>query len=82
MKYLISMYRSQQDYDRMAGKAAAGQPAWSAAEFAAVGAFIESFGKDLTKTRELVDVRGMADPVHTRRIWLRDGVPVVTAHGH
>ena len=44
MKYLILMYGSQQDYDAMAGNAGAGEPAWSAAEFAAMGAFMESFG--------------------------------------
>ena len=48
MKYLILMYGSQQDYDAMAGTAGAGEPAWSAADFAAMGAFMESFGQDLT----------------------------------
>jgi hypothetical protein len=48
MKYLILMYGSQQDYDAMAGNAGPGEPAWSAADFAAMGAFMESFGQDLT----------------------------------
>ena len=47
MKYLILMYGSQQDYDAMAGSPGAGEPTWSAADFAAMGAFMESFGKDL-----------------------------------
>jgi len=47
MKYLILMYGSQQDYDAMAGSAPGGQPAWSPAEFAAMGAFMQSFGQDL-----------------------------------
>jgi hypothetical protein len=78
MKYMILMYGSQQDYDGMAGKAADGQPAWSAADFAAMGAFMESFGKNLAETGELVDARGLTAPVHARRIRLRGGVPVVT----
>jgi hypothetical protein len=41
---MILMYGSQQDYDGMAGKALSGQPAWSTADFAAMGAFMGSFG--------------------------------------
>jgi hypothetical protein len=78
MKYLILMLGTQQDYDGMAGKAVGGQPAWSAADFAAMGAFMESFGKDLAESGELVDAQGLTAPVHTRRIRLRAGVPVVT----
>ena len=78
MKYIILMYGSQQDYDGMAGNAAGGQPAWSAAEFAAMGEFMESFGKDLAESGELVDAQGLTAPVHARRIRLRDAGPVVT----
>src|ERR1700746_2500914 len=78
MKYLILMYGSQQDYDAMAGNAGRGEPAWSAADFAAMGAFMESFGQDLTESGELVDGQGLTAPVHTRRIRLREGAPVVT----
>jgi hypothetical protein len=78
MKYLILMSGTQQDYDGMAGKAVGGHPAWSAADFAAMGAFMESFGKDLAESGELVDAQGLTAPVHTRRIRLRAGVPVVT----
>src|SRR6266568_2017190 len=78
MKYLILMCGSQQDYDAMAGNAGAGEPAWSAAELAAMGAFMESFGKDLAESGELVDAQGLTAPVHTRRIRLRAGAPVVT----
>jgi hypothetical protein len=78
MKYLILTYGSQEDYDGMAGKAAAGRPAWSAADFAAMGAFMESFTKELAESGELVETRGLAAPVHARRIRLQDGVPVVT----
>ena len=78
MKYLILMYGSQRDYDAMAGDAGAGEPAWSAADFAAMGAFMESFGQDLAESGELVDAQGLTAPVHTRRIRLREGAPVVT----
>jgi hypothetical protein len=78
MKYMILVYGSQQDYDSMAGRGAHGRPAWSAEEFAALGAFMESFNKDLAESGELVETRGLTAPVHARRIQLRNGVPVVT----
>jgi hypothetical protein len=78
MKYMILVYGSQQDYDSMAGQPAEGRASWSAEDFAALGAFMESFTKDLAESGELVDTRGLTAPVHTRRIQLRDGVPVVT----
>ena len=78
MKYLILMYGSQQDYDAMAGNAGPGEPAWSAADFAAMGAFMESFNKDLADSGELVETRALAAPVLTRRLQLQNGVPVVT----
>jgi hypothetical protein len=78
MKYMILVYGSQQDYDSMAGHAAEGKPAWSAADFAAMGAFMEGFNKDLAESGELLDTRGLIAPVHTRRIQLRNDVPVVT----
>ena len=78
MKYLILMFGSQRDYDAMAGSAGAGEPAWSSADFAAMGTFMESFGKDLAESGELVDAQGLTAPVHTRRVRLREGAPVVT----
>jgi hypothetical protein len=78
MKYMILTYASQQDYDAMAGKGTAGEPAWSAADFAAVGAFMESFNSDLAESGELVETRGLTAPVHARRFLLQKGVPVVT----
>ncbi|MCW2918956.1 MAG: YCII-related protein [Actinomycetia bacterium] len=77
MKYMILTYGSQQDYDGMAGKAT-DKPAWSAEDFAAMGAFMEKFNKDLEESGELVETRGLAAPVHTRRLGSKDGVPVVT----
>jgi hypothetical protein len=79
VKYMILTYGSQQDYDGMAGKAT-DKPAWSAEDFAAMGAFMESFNKDLEESGELVETRGLIAPVHTRRVGggLQNGVPVVT----
>ncbi len=78
MKYMILVYGSQQDYDALTGNPAPGKPAWSAADFAAMGEFMEKFTRELTGSGELVDTRGLTAPVHARRIRLRDGVPVVT----
>ena len=78
MKYMILVYGSQRDYDSMAGQAAEGQPAWSREDFAALGTFMEQFNKELAESGELVDTRGLTAPVHTRRIQLRNDVPVVT----
>ena len=77
MKYMILTYASQRDYDALGGKATGG-PAWSAADFAALGEFMASFNSDLAESGELVETRGLAAPVHTRRIRLQGGVPVVT----
>jgi hypothetical protein len=77
MKYMILAHASQQDYDGMAGRPG-GAPAWSAQDFAAMGAFMESFNKELEESGELVETRGLTDPVHTRRVRLQDGIPVVT----
>ena len=78
MKYMILLYGSQQDYDALAGKAAPGRPAWTGEDFAAMGAFMESFTKGLAESGELVETLGLTAPVHARRIQLQEGVPVVT----
>jgi hypothetical protein len=78
VKYMILMAGSQQDYDAMSGNGPDGQPSWSAADFAAMGKFMESFNHDLAESGELVDTRGLTAPVHARRITLKQGVPVIT----
>ncbi len=78
MKYMILTYGSQQDYDGLAGRSAPGAPAWTSDEFAALGAFMQAFNAELAETGELVETRGLAAPVHSRRIQLKEGVPVVT----
>jgi hypothetical protein len=77
MKYMILLYGSQHDYDAMAGRATE-KPAWSAQEFAAMGAFMEAFNRALVDSGELVETRGLTAPVHARRIQLQHGVPAVT----
>lgn len=74
---MILVYASQQDYDGMAGKSG-DEPAWTADEFAAMDAFMHSFNTSLADSGELVETRGLVAPVHSRRVQLRDGVPVVT----
>ena len=78
MKYMILVYGSQQHYDAMAGRPAPGVPAWSGEDFAAMGAFMQALNKELAESGELVETRGLAAPVHTRRVQLAEGVPVVT----
>jgi len=77
MKYMILMNSSQQDYDALAGKDT-GKSAWTAEDAQAMGEFMEALTQDLEKAGELVDTQGLAAPVHTRRVTLQAGVPVVT----
>jgi hypothetical protein len=77
MKYMIMLYASQRDYDLMAGRVAEGTT-WSPEDVAAMHAFMESWNKELVESGEFVDAQGLAAPVHTRRIELRSGAPVVT----
>ncbi|TDU82457.1 hypothetical protein EV138_7350 [Kribbella voronezhensis] len=77
MKYMILTYASQVDYDGMAGKDT-GKPAWSAEDFAAMGAFMQKFNDELSESGELVETRALAAPVLTRRLGSKDGASVVT----
>jgi hypothetical protein len=77
MKYMILTFASQQNYEEMVGRPSA-EPAWTAEDFAAVGAFMQAFNQELLDSGELVETRGLSAPVHTRRIGLREGIPVVT----
>jgi hypothetical protein len=78
MKYMILSYGSQQDYDVLSGKDAEGQAAWAPEDVAAMHQFMEAFNKELEESGELVETRGLAAPVHTRRLHTKDGVPAVT----
>jgi hypothetical protein len=77
MKYMILICASQQDYQAMTGQASS-QSAWTQEDHAALGAFMEAFNKELLDSGELVEARGLSTPVHSRRVRLQGGVPVVT----
>jgi hypothetical protein len=77
VKYMIMLYASQRDYDLMAGRDT-GETAWSQEDVAAMHAFMESWNQELVESGEFVDAQGLAAPVHSRRIELRGGAPVVT----
>jgi hypothetical protein len=76
VKYMIMMTGSQYDFDRLSGKA--GDDALSGAEAADLYEFMTAWNQRLVESGEFVDARGLAAPVHARRIMLRAGVPVVT----
>lgn len=78
MKYMIMLYASQRDYDEMAGNVPDDEAVWSAEDLAAMGAFMESFNKELVESGEFVDAQALAAPVHTRRFHTQNGVPAVT----
>jgi hypothetical protein len=78
MKYMIMLYGSQRDYDALTGKAGDG-PAWTPEIAAAMHDFMGKWNQELVDSGEFVDARGLAAPVHTRRITgMKDGAPVVT----
>ena len=68
MKYIIMVNGSQRDFDAPP----------SEEDMAAIGSFLKKFNQDLKESGEFVDARGLAAPVHTRRLQLQNGVPVVT----
>jgi hypothetical protein len=77
MKYMILTYGSQQDYEALTGQGAGGRP-WTEAEWSALARFMNAFNKELADSGELVDTRGLSTPVHSRRVRLDGGAPVVT----
>jgi hypothetical protein len=77
VKYMILTFASQQDYQEMAGKPSSPR-AWTQEDYAALGAFMHAFNTELAESGELVETRGISAPVHTRRVQLKEGVPVVT----
>jgi hypothetical protein len=76
VKYMIMMTGSQHDYDRLSGKADDG--ALSGEEAAGLYEFMTEWNQRLVESGEFVEARGLAAPVHARRITVRAGVPVVT----
>jgi hypothetical protein len=77
VKYMILTFASLQDYQAMTGQGPA-EAVWTPEDYAAVGAFMNAFNKKLVDSGELVETRGLSTPVHSRRVRLQEGVPVVT----
>jgi hypothetical protein len=77
MKYMILTFGSQEQYQEMVGRPSA-QPAWSQEDWAALAAFMQTFNQELLDAGELIETRGLSFPAHTRRVQLKDGVPVAT----
>ena len=77
MKYMIMLYASQRHYDLMAGRVT-DRTIWEQEDVAAMHEFMGSWNQELVESGEFVDAQGLAAPVHTRRIELRSGTPVVT----
>src|SRR4051794_2001854 len=75
---MIMMYASQRDYDLMAGRVTDDGTTWAQEDVAAMYAFMGAWNQELVESGEFVDAQGLAAPVHTRRIELRGGAPVVT----
>ena len=75
MKYMILMSGSQRDFDMLSGTS---EDAWTPEEQASLHEFMGAWNNELVESGEFVDARGLAAPVHTRRIQLKDGLPVVT----
>jgi hypothetical protein len=74
---MILIFASQGDYQEMAGQPSS-QRAWTQEDYAALGAFMYRFNQELADSGELVETRGLGAPAHTRRVQLKQGVPVVT----
>lgn len=77
MKYMILSFASQQDYQAMTGQESS-RPVWTQDDYTALGKFMRAFNQELLDSGELVETRGLSTPVHSRRVRLRDGAPVVT----
>jgi hypothetical protein len=74
---MILTFASQQDYQSMTGQDS-GQPVWTQDDYAALGQFMHAFNQELLDSGELVETRGLSTPVHSRRVRLQAGIPVVT----
>uniref|UniRef100_A0AAU2K3S3 YciI family protein n=1 Tax=Streptomyces sp. NBC_00049 TaxID=2903617 RepID=A0AAU2K3S3_9ACTN len=79
MKYMLMVLGSQADYDAMAGKASADNPAWSEAEVKAMFDHMGALNNDLAESGEWVDGQGLTEPRLTRFVTAGpDGAPVVS----
>ncbi|MFF2132926.1 YciI family protein [Streptomyces olivochromogenes] len=79
MKYLVMVQGTQADYEGMRGKGSTHAPAWSEQELQAMYAYMGAINDDLSKSGELVDGQGLAEPAQTRLVTAgQDGKAVVT----
>ncbi|HSX99893.1 MAG TPA: YciI family protein [Streptomyces sp.] len=79
MKYLMMVLGTQADYEGMRGKASTGSPAWTREQLEAMYAHMGAISEDLTRTGEMIDGQGLAEPARTRFVTAdADGKPVIT----
>ncbi|MFE4624955.1 YciI family protein [Streptomyces mirabilis] len=79
MKYLVMVQGTQADYEGMRGKGSAPAPAWSEQELQAMYAYMGAINDDLSKSGELVDGQGLAEPAQTRLVTAgQDGKAVIS----
>ncbi len=79
MKYLVMVQGTQADYEGMRGKASAHAPAWSKDQLRAMYAYMGAINDDLSKTGELIDGQGLAEPARTRLVNVGgDGSATIT----
>ena len=77
MKYMIMLMGSQRDYDMLTGNAP-DRRQWTLEEAQALHKFMGDWNNALVESGEFVAAQGLSAPAHTRRVSVRDGVPVVT----
>jgi hypothetical protein len=70
VKYILMISGTQTDYDVISK--------FTPEQFQAMGERMHRFNQSLVDSGELVDTRGLAAPVHSKRVSLANGVPVVT----
>jgi hypothetical protein len=66
MKYMLLIYSNPQIHQQIS------------ADIDRIMAEVDEIMKELTESGEWVDGNGLADPLNTKVVKLRDGVPVVT----
>ncbi|CAM5323301.1 YCII-related domain-containing protein OS=Streptomyces alboniger OX=132473 GN=CP975_01550 PE=3 SV=1 [Streptomyces alboniger] len=78
-KYLVMVQGTQADYEAMRGRTTEGSPAWNEQDLRAMYAHMGAINDDLSKTGELVDAQGLAEPARIRTVTLgEDGKAVIT----
>jgi hypothetical protein len=68
MKYLVMVQGTPTGYEGTRGKGSAHAPAWSEQELQAMYAYMRAINDDLSKSGQLVDGQGLAEPAQTRLV--------------